>query len=48
MMKELSADKKGFVIVSKNKEMIKRAHSLKKNDDIKLSFFDKKIEGKIK
>ena len=40
--------KKGFVIVSKNKEMIKRAHSLKKNDDIKLSFFDKKIEGKIK
>ena len=39
--------KKGYVILNKYNKIIKRAKQLKKQDDIQIKFFDKKINVKI-
>ena len=40
--------KKGYVILKKYNQIIKRAKQLEKKDDIKIKFFDKEINVKIK
>jgi len=40
--------KKGFVLIKKNTSIVKRGNLLKKNDEIKIKFFDKELNSKIK
>ena len=40
--------KKGYVLLKKSKKIIKRASQLKKQDNIQIRFFDKKVDVKIK
>ena len=40
--------KKGYVLLKKSKKIIKRANQLKKQDNIQIRFFDKKVDVKIK
>ena len=39
--------KKGYVLIEKDKKIIKKSIQLKKNNDVKIKFFDKKISVKL-